>query len=110
MTYVLNLLWDLDQPGALCTVDDLERGVAEAGLARFTGLDGLHVKVWYRDGTRYGSTMVFADAASREETATWVTDRVSAVCGLAPVRVESFGGIAIAEGGAGAALPIDRPA
>ena len=110
MTYVLNRLWDLDQPGARCTVDDLERGVAEAGLARFTGLDGLHVKVWYRDGARYGSTMVFADAASREATAAWVTDRVSAVCGLAPVRAEAFAAIAIAEGGAGSALPIDRPA
>ena len=87
MTYVLNRLWDLDQPGARCTVDDLERGVAEAGLARFTGLDGLHVKVWYRDGARYGSTMVFADAASREATAAWVTDRVSAVCGLSLIHI-----------------------
>ena len=109
MTYVLNLLWDLDQPGATCTVDDLERGVAEAGLAKFTGLHGLHAKVWYRDGTRYGSTMVFADAAARADTLTWVTGRVTELCGLEPVRVESFDVIAIAEGGAGAALPIDAP-
>jgi hypothetical protein len=61
---VLHLLWDLSQPGATCSVDDLERGVHEAGLARFEGPDGMHVKVWFRDGQRYGSLMVFEDAAT----------------------------------------------
>lgn len=112
MPSILNCLWDLGDPAhpPLCSVDDLERGVHEAGLARFSGLDGLLVKVWYRDDTHYGSTMVFADAASRDEVAGWIADRVSALCGLPPIRVEPFEMIAIAEGAAGAALPIDRPA
>lgn len=110
MASVLNILWDLSAPGARCTVDDLERGVHEAGLARFSGLDGLHLKVWYRDGTRYGSTMVFADAAARDETAGWLADRVSALCGLPPVRLERYEVIAVAEGAATVAgLPVDAP-
>lgn len=110
MPSVLNLLWDLSDPAATCTVDDLEAGVHAAGLARFTGLDGLHLKVWYRDGHRYGSTMVFADPASRDETAAWVADRVSDLCGLRPVRLESFETIAVAEGAAGVAgLRVDTP-
>jgi len=98
---VLHVLWDLSQPGATCTVDDLERGVHEAGLARFGGLAGMHGKVWFRDGDRYGSVMVFESAAARDECRSWVAERVTALCGLAPVRLESFDAIAVAEGSAG---------
>ena len=101
MKAVLHLLWDLSQPGATCTVDDLERGVHEAGLERFTGLDGMHVKVWFRDGERYGSMMVFEDAGARDATLDWVTERVTGLCGLPPARVERYDVIAVAEGAAG---------
>jgi hypothetical protein len=101
MKAVLHLLWDLSQPGATCSVDDLERGVHEAGLGRFTGLDGMHVKVWFRDGERYGSVMVFEAAGPRDATLDWVTERVTGLCGLPPVRVERYDVIAVAEGAAG---------
>jgi hypothetical protein len=103
MKAVLHLLWDLSQPGATCSVDDLERGVHEAGLERFTGLDGMHVKVWFRDGERYGSVMVFESAGARDATLDWVADRVTGLCGLSPVRVERYDVIAVAEGAAGIA-------
>ena len=101
MAAALHLLWDLSQDGATCSVDELERGVHDAGLARFSGLEGMHHKVWFRDDTRYGSLMVFASAAERDAVLPWVTERVSGLCGLAPVRVESFDVIAVAEGAAG---------
>jgi len=97
----LHLLWDLGQEGVTCTVEDLERGVQDAGLARFAGLEGMHHKVWFRDGHRYGSLMVFESAEARDAVLPWVTERVSGLCGLAPVRVESFDVIAVAEGAAG---------
>ncbi len=109
MAVALHLLWDLAAPGATCTVDELERGVHEAGLERFTGLEGLHVKVWYRDGRRYGSLMVFEDLAAREACAAWVTERVTGLCGLEPVRIERFDVIAVAEGEAGLAGLADSP-
>jgi hypothetical protein len=101
MKAVLHLLWDLSQPGATCSVDDLERGVHDAGLARFTGLDGMHAKVWFRDDERYGSVMVFEDAEARDAALQWVADRVTGLCGLPPARVERFDVIAVAEGAAG---------
>jgi hypothetical protein len=101
MKAVLHLLWDLSQPGATCTVDDLERAVHDAGLERFTGLDGMHAKVWFRDGEHYGSMMVFEDAGTRDATLDWIADRVTALCGLPPVRLERFDVIAVAEGAAG---------
>jgi hypothetical protein len=97
---VLHLLWDLSQPGATCSVDDLERGVHEAGLARFEGLEGMHVKVWFRDGERFGSLMVFEDAAARDAVLPWIAERVSGLCGLPPSRIESYDAIAVAEGAA----------
>jgi len=108
MPYALHLLWDLEQPGATCSVDDLERAVHDAGLARFTGLDGMNQKVWIRDEHRYGSMMVFADRASRDDCMTWIADRVRALCGLDPSRVETFDVIAVAEGAAGL-LTADTP-
>jgi hypothetical protein len=108
MPYALHLLWDLQQPGAACSVDDLERAVHEAGLARFTGLEGLHSKVWFRDEHRYGSLMVFADRAARDDCMGWIADRVSEASGLPPARVEAYDVIAVAEGSAGP-LPADRP-
>lgn len=99
---VLHLLWDLSQPGAKCTVEDLERGVHEAGLGVFSGLEGLHQKVWFRDGDRYGSFMVFESAAAREAVMPWITGRVRDLSGLEPVRVEAYEVIAVAQGTAGA--------
>lgn len=101
MAAALHLLWDLSQDGAKCSVADLERGVHEAGLARFAGLEGMHHKVWFCDGQRYGSLMVFESAEARDAVLPWVTERVSGLCGLAPVRIESFDVIAVAEGAAG---------
>jgi hypothetical protein len=108
MPYALHLIWDLGQPGAACTVDDLDRSVHEAGLARFTGLDGLHTKVWVRDEQRYGSFMIFADRAARDDCMGWIADRVTQLCGLPPSRVEAFDTIAVAEGAAGP-LSADSP-
>jgi hypothetical protein len=109
MRSALLIMWDLSHPGARCTVDDLERGVHEAGLARFSGLEGMHGKVWFRDGDRYGSLMVFADAESRDAVLPWIAERVSGLCGLEPVRVEPFDVIAVAEGAAGLDGLADRP-
>jgi hypothetical protein len=100
---VLLIEWDLSDPAATCTTDDLERGVHEAGLDRFTGLEGLHVKVWFRDGERYGSLMLFSSPAARDTVLPWIADRVTERCGLAPVRVEPYEAIAVAEGAAGIA-------
>ena len=100
MPYALHVLWDLGRPGAACSVDDLERAVHEAGLARFTGLDGLHQKVWFRDEHRYGSLMVFAERAARDDCMTWIAGRVSELAGLPPSRVEAYDVIAVADGSA----------
>lgn len=98
---VLHLLWDLSQPGARCSADDLERAVHESGLARFTGMAGLHQKVWLRDRSRYGSFMVFDTPQARDDCMEWITQRVTGICGLAPVRVEAYDVIAVADGAAG---------
>jgi hypothetical protein len=106
MAAVLHLLWDLSDPAATCTVDDLARAVHDAGLARFTGLEGLHAKTWIRDRERYGSFMVFDSPQARDAVRPWITDRVKALCGLDPVRMEPFDVIAVAGGDAGP-LPAD---
>jgi hypothetical protein len=107
MRSVLFLLWDLSAPGARCTVDDLERGVHEAGLTRFTGMTDLHQKVWFRDRQRYGSFMVFSTPEARDACMETITERVTAISGLAPERVEAYDVIAVAEGAAGP-VPSDR--
>jgi hypothetical protein len=104
---VLHLLWDLSAPGARCSVDDLERKVHEAGLARFTGMQDLHHKVWFRDRSRYGSVMVFSSPEARDACMATVTQRVTAMCGLPPARVEAYDVIAVAEGSAGP-VPVDH--
>ena len=98
---VLHLLWDLSQPGARCNVDDLERAVHEGGLARFTGMPDLHQKVWFRDGRRYGSFMVFANPEARDACLGTITERITALTGLPPARVEAYDVIAVAEGASG---------
>lgn len=108
MAMLLHVLWDLSDPAATCTVDDLERAVHEGGLARFTGLDGMHSKIWFRDGHRYGSFMVFDSAQARDAVLPWISDRVRALCGLDPVRMEPFDVIAVASGAAGP-LAADAP-
>ena len=108
MVSVLHLVWDLSQPGARCSIDDLERAVHTAGLDRFSGMPGLHQKVWFRDRHRYGSFMVFDSAEARDECLEWVTERVTGACGLPPSRVETWEGIAVAEGGAGPLMPDGR--
>ena len=107
MRSVLHLLWDLDAPGARCSVGDLERGVHEAGLTRFTGMADLHQKVWFRDRSRYGSYMVFTTPEARDACMETITERVTAMCGLPPARVEAYDVIAVAEGAAGP-VPADR--
>ena len=107
MVAVLHLVWDLSQPGARCSIDDLERAVHSGGLSRFTGMAGLHQKIWFRDHTRYGSMMVFESAEARDACLEWITERVTGVCGLPPARVETWDGIAVAEGAAGP-VPPDR--
>ena len=107
MRSVLHLLWDLSQPGARCSVDDLERGVHEAGLVKFAGMADLHQKVWFRDRSRYGSMMVFATPEARDACMEVITERVTAMCGLPPARVEAYDVIAVAEGAEGP-IPSDR--
>ena len=58
----------------------------------------MNQKVWIRDKHRYGSMMVFADRAFRDDCMTWIADRVHGLCGLDLSRVETFDVIAVAEG------------
>ena len=101
MRSVLHLLWDLGAPGARCSVDELEHSVHQAGLAKFTGMSDLHQKVWFRDRSRYGSFMVFSTPEARDACMETITERVTAMCGLPPARVEAYDVIAVAEGAAG---------
>lgn len=108
MLSVLHLMWDLSLPGARCSVDDLENTVRSGGLARFTGMKALHQKVWFRDRSRYGSFMVFDSPEARDACMETITERVTAACGVPPVRVEAYDVIGVAEGAAGP-LPADSP-
>lgn len=108
MLSVLHLMWDLSQPGARCSVDDLEHNVQSGGLARFTGMKALHQKVWFRDRSRYGSFMVFDSPEARDACMSTITERVTAACGLPPSRVEAYDVIGVAEGAAGP-VPADSP-
>jgi hypothetical protein len=51
--------------------------------------------------------MVFTSPESRDACMDTITERVTAMCGLPPTRVEAYDVIAVAEGSAGP-VPADR--
>jgi hypothetical protein len=81
--------------------------VQGTSLERFSGLPGLHLKVWrMRTGEEFEGLYVFATAQARQEFA----DRFRAgaadapgsrMVGAPPVAIEPFEVVAVAEGGEG---------
>lgn len=81
--------------------------VAGPSYAKFSGMAGLQVKTWrMRAGEWFEGTYVFASdearAAFQESfTAGAATAPVSQLVGAAPILIEAFEVLAVAEGGAG---------
>jgi hypothetical protein len=104
--YGLSVRWSL--AGATDGVaKELREYVVGRSLERFSGMAGLRFKTWrMRPGEWFEGTYVFATAAARDaflasfrETA--ATSPGSAIIGSAPVAMEPFEVVAVAEGGEG---------
>ncbi len=101
----LTVRWSLTQsPGA---AQALREYVAGTSLARFTGMEGLAFKTWrMREGEWFEGTYVWATAQARDDfaeafAATGDDNPGSRIVGSAPLLVEPFEVVAVAEGGAG---------
>ena len=87
--------------------EELRTYVADTSHARFTGKEGLRFKTWrMREGEWFEGTYVFVGAAERDAFATSFTATAadspgSQIVGSAPVSIEPFEVVAVAEGGAG---------
>jgi hypothetical protein len=104
--YGLSVRWSLAQaPGDVA--DRLRNYVVGTSLQRFTGMEGLRFKTWrMREGEWFEGTYVWGGAAERdafatEFTATAADSPGSKIVGSAPVSIEPFEVVAVAEGGAG---------
>lgn len=85
----------------------LREYVVGTSLARFTQLAGLRFKTWRMiEGDWFEGTYVFATAAARDDfaagfAATAAESPGSLLVGSAPIAIEAFEVVAIAEGPAG---------
>jgi hypothetical protein len=81
--------------------------VNDTSLARFTGMDGLHMKTWRMiDGEWFEGTYVFRTREDRDHFLAGfmpgeATAPGSLIIGSTPIAYEPFEVVAIAEGGAG---------
>jgi hypothetical protein len=102
----LSVRWSLVGTGADVAAE-LRDYVASASLERFSGMPGLCFKTWrMREGEWFEGTYVFAGVAEREAfqaafTAQAPSAPVSGIIGAAPVSIEPFEVVAVAEGGEG---------
>jgi hypothetical protein len=102
----LSVRWSLADASA-DVAQRLRDYVVGTSLARFTGMDGLRFKTWrMREGEWFEGTYVFVGAAERDAFATSFTATAadspgSQIVGSAPVSIEPFEVVAVAEGGAG---------
>lgn len=102
----LSVRWSL--AGAAGSVaDELREYVRTASLARFSGMPGLSFKTWrMREGEWFEGTYVFAGVEEREAfqeafSVQAATSPVSRIVGSAPVLIEEYEVVAVAEGGEG---------
>ena len=101
--YGLTVRWSLAEasPGA---AQALREYVTGTSLARFSGMDGLAFKTWrMREGEWFEGTYVFDQAVYRDDfaqefSATAAESAGSTIIGSAPVLIEPFEVVAIAEG------------
>ena len=102
----LSVRWSLKDapPGA---AQQLRNYVVQTSLARFSGMDGLHMKTWrMMEGDWFEGTYVFAAREDRDHFLAGFmpgesTAPGSLMIGSAPIAYEPFEVVAIAEGGAG---------
>lgn len=104
--YGLAVRWSLgDAPADVA--ETLREYVVGTSMARFMFLDGLAFKTWrMREGEWFEGTYVFDTARDRDEFRTEfetvaATSPGSDLIGSAPVTIEDFEVVAIAEGPAG---------
>ena len=102
----LTVRWSLT--GAAAGVaGELREYVTGQSLARFSGMAGLRFKTWrMRAGEWFEGTYVFETAQARDEFLAGFRDSAatspgSRIIGSAPVAMEPFEVVAVAEGGAG---------
>jgi hypothetical protein len=104
--YGLSVRWSLAAAPAT-VADELRDYVCDTSLARFTGRPGLRMKTWRMvPGEWFEGTYVFATARDRDEflaefSAVAATAPGSQIIGSAPIAMEPFEVVAVAEGGAG---------
>ena len=102
----LSVRWSLAQAPA-DVAGRLREYVVGSSLERFTGMAGLRFKTWrMREGEWFEGTYVFGDAAARDDFAasfgaTAADSPGSRIIGSAPVSIEPFEVVAVAEGAAG---------
>lgn len=104
--YGLSVRWSLEEapPGVATKLRDYVVGTS---MAKFMFLDGLAFKTWRMvEGQWFEGTYVFDQAVYRDDFAaefsrTAAESAGSAIIGSAPVTVEAFEVVAIAEGPAG---------
>ena len=81
--------------------------VTQTSIARFIGMDGLHIKTWRMlEGDWFEGTYVFASREDRDQfLASFMPGEATApgslLIGSTPIAYEPFEVVAIAEGGAG---------
>jgi hypothetical protein len=101
--YGLAVRWSLEGTGA-AVAQDLRDYVVGTSVARFMFLDGLAFKTWrMRPGEWFEGTYVFDTAGERDRfrddfIASAATSPGSRLIGSAPVAIEDFEVVAIAEG------------
>lgn len=104
--YGLAVRWSLDGAPKEVAVD-LREYVVGTSMARFMFLDGLAFKTWrMREGEWFEGTYVFDTARDRDDfrvqfETTAASSPGSVLIGSAPVSIEDFEVVAIAEGPAG---------
>jgi hypothetical protein len=101
--YGLSVRWSLeDAPGDVA--ERLREYVVGTSLAQFMFLDGLAFKTWrmvegkWFEGTYVFDQQVYRDDFAREFARTAATAAGSTIIGSAPVQIEPFEVVAIAEG------------
>lgn len=104
--YGLTVRWDLTAAPA-DVAQELRDYVTGTSLARFSGMDGLRFKTWRLvEGSWFEGTYVFTTAAARDGfeqsfRGTAAESPGSQIVGSAPVVIEPYEVVAVAEGGAG---------
>ncbi len=101
--YGLAVRWSLAEAGP-GVADRLREYVVGTSIARFMFLDGLAFKTWRMvEGVWFEGTYVFDEAVYRDDfqhdfEATASSSRGSEIIGSAPISIEPFEVVAIAEG------------